>query len=289
MTERTGGSDVGLSETVARRTTTASGTRSLRDEVVHVGDDLADGAHARRGPRATRPEARPRALLPRARDEPGAEGILVNRLKDKLGTRKVPTAELTLDGALAVPCVGTSDGVRASPRCSTSPARGTRSAPSRACAAGSRSPATTPRKRVQFGALLSDKPLHADTLADMQAEFEGAFHLTFRAVELLGREEAGELTEAEARLLRLLTPIAKLTTGKQAVPSRARRSSASAARATSRTRAAALLRDAQVLPIWEGTTNVLSLDVLPTRLSWPSAERSCASCMRAASWASHLS
>jgi len=28
--------------------------------------------------------------------------ISVNRLKDKLGTRKVPTAELTLDGAPAI-------------------------------------------------------------------------------------------------------------------------------------------------------------------------------------------
>src|SRR6185436_13429428 len=39
-------------------------------------------------------------------------GILVNRLKDKLGTRMLPTAELTLDGALAQPVAGLTDGVR---------------------------------------------------------------------------------------------------------------------------------------------------------------------------------
>src|SRR3954449_9994848 len=38
--------------------------------------------------------------------------IVVNRLKDKLGTRKVPTAELTLDGAPAQLVAGTRDGVR---------------------------------------------------------------------------------------------------------------------------------------------------------------------------------
>ena len=54
-------------------------------------------------------------------------------------------------------------------------------------------------RRVAFGAPLSDKPLHVDTLAALEAEYEGAFLLAFRAVELLGREEAGELGEHEAR------------------------------------------------------------------------------------------
>ena len=39
--------------------------------------------------------------------------IAVNRLKDKLGTRKVPTAELTLDGTPATLVGASSDGVRA--------------------------------------------------------------------------------------------------------------------------------------------------------------------------------
>lgn len=30
-----------------------------------------------------------------------------------------------------------------------------------------------------------------------------------------------------------------------------------------------ILRDSQVLPIWEGTTNILSLDVLRAILKWP--------------------
>src|SRR4029078_12848399 len=41
--------------------------------------------------------------------------ICVNRLKDKLGTRKVPTAELTLEGAAAIPVYGLSDGLKTIP------------------------------------------------------------------------------------------------------------------------------------------------------------------------------
>jgi hypothetical protein len=97
----------------------------------------------------------------------------------------------------------------------------------------------------------------------MQAEFEGAFHLTFRAVELLGREEAREITDAETQLLRLITPIAKLTTGKQAVAIASETLEAfGGAGYVEDTGLPRILRDAQVLPIWEGTTNVLALDVL---------------------------
>jgi hypothetical protein len=97
----------------------------------------------------------------------------------------------------------------------------------------------------------------------MQAEYEGAFLVTFRAVELLGREEAGEITDMEAQLLRLLTPIAKLTTGKQAVAVASEALEAfGGAGYIEDTGLPRILRDAQVLPIWEGTTNVLALDVL---------------------------
>jgi hypothetical protein len=119
------------------------------------------------------------------------------------------------------------------------------------------------KRRVAFGAPLAEKPLHIDTLASLEAEYEGAFLLTFRAVELLGKEEAGELGEHEAALLRLLTPIVKLTTAKQAVAIASEvLESFGGAGYIEDTGLPRLLRDAQVLPIWEGTTNVLSLDLL---------------------------
>jgi hypothetical protein len=119
------------------------------------------------------------------------------------------------------------------------------------------------RRRVQFGAPLSDKALHVDTLAGVQAELEGAFMLAFRVAELLGRIECGEASEDEERLLRLLTPVAKLTTGKQAVAATSEVLECfGGAGYVEDTGLPRLLRDAQVFPIWEGTTNVLSLDLL---------------------------
>ena len=87
--------------------------------------------------------------------------------------------------------------------------------------------------------------------------------LAFRAVELLGREETGEASAAERALLRLLTPLAKLTTGKQAVAAASEALECfGGAGYVEDTGLPRLLRDAQVLPIWEGTTNVLALDAL---------------------------
>ena len=73
-----------------------------------------DDAHARRGPRATRAAAAGSrsSISSYAGQTERLNGVEVYRLKDKLGTRKLPTAELELDGALAIPVVGLSDGVR---------------------------------------------------------------------------------------------------------------------------------------------------------------------------------
>jgi acyl-CoA dehydrogenase len=263
MTERTGGSDVGLSETVAKMD--EDGRYRLYGTKWFTSATTSQMALT-----LGRPEGNPaggRGLALFFVEVYGADGrmngILVNRLKDKLGTRKVPTAELTLDGTLASPVKGTADGIRnISPMLNI-----TRTWNAVCAAAGMRRGVALARdyakQRVQFGAALSDKPLHADTLAGLQAETEGAFHLAFRAVELLGREEAGVITESEARLLRLVTPLAKLTTGKQAVAVLSEVLECfGGAGYVEDTGIPRLYRDAQVLPIWEGTTNVLSLDTL---------------------------
>jgi hypothetical protein len=97
----------------------------------------------------------------------------------------------------------------------------------------------------------------------MQAEYEGAFSLTFHVAELLGRVEHGEHATHEAALLRLLTPLAKLWTAKVSirVVSEALECFGGAGYIED-TGLPQLLRDAQVYAIWEGTTNVLSLDML---------------------------
>src|SRR5713101_3431 len=117
--------------------------------------------------------------------------------------------------------------------------------------------------RIAFGAPLSEKPLHLQTLAELQAQFQACFLLTFRAVELLGREEANEATDTDRLLLRLIQTIVKLWTAKHAVWNASEILEAfGGAGYVEDSGLPALLRDAQVLPIWEGTTNVLALDTL---------------------------
>ena len=97
----------------------------------------------------------------------------------------------------------------------------------------------------------------------LQAEAEGAFHLAFYMAELTGRSEAGEMDEHDAWLLRVLTPVMKLTTARQAVSVASEvLESFGGAGYVEDTGLPVLLRDSQVLPIWEGTTNVLALDTL---------------------------
>jgi hypothetical protein len=118
-------------------------------------------------------------------------------------------------------------------------------------------------RRQVFGKLLAEQPLHLETLADMQVELHAAFHLAFRVVELLGRDECREASQSEKALLRLLIPVAKLQTAKQAVALASEAvESFGGAGYIENTGIPRLLRDAQVLTIWEGTTNVLSLDTL---------------------------
>ncbi len=262
MTERTGGSDVAISETVARK----DGEQwRLYGTKWFTSATTSQMALTLARPEGNPPGGHGLALFyVELRDENGRlRNIQVNRLKDKLGTRMVPTAELTLDGAPATPVVGLNDGIRhIAPMLNitrTWNAVG-------ACTAMRKGLALArdyAKKRVAFGAPLAQKPLHVDTLAGLQAELEGALLLTFRCVELLGREEARTITEEEGVLLRLLTPIAKATTGKQAVASASEiLESFGGAGYVEDTGLPRILRDAQVLPIWEGTTNVLSLDLL---------------------------
>jgi acyl-CoA dehydrogenase len=79
----------------------------------------------------------------------------------------------------------------------------------------------------------------------------------------MGRAENGDAGAAELALLRILTPIAKLTTARQAVSVTSECLEAfGGAGYLEDTGLPVLLRDAQVLTIWEGTTNVLALDAL---------------------------
>ncbi|KAK5871411.1 hypothetical protein PBY51_004295 [Eleginops maclovinus] len=269
MTERQGGSDVGSgTETVAAPQ--ADGSYKLHGFKWFTSATDADMTLtlAREQDRsgATTPGSRGLSLFYAevSRGEDGRlKGIEVQRLKDKLGTRQMPTAELLLDGLQAHRISEEGRGVASIANMLTI----TRIHNSISAAAAMRRIVQLARdyatRRTAFGKLLKDHPLHMQTLARMEVETRGAFLLVMDVCRLLGREESGVATELDAHLLRLLTPVVKLYTGKQAVAVVSEGLESFGGQGyIEDTGLPGLLRDAQVLSIWEGTTNVLSLDVL---------------------------
>jgi len=264
MTESIGGSDVSRSETEARLEGDGFGGKTWR---LYGRKWFTSSVTSPMALTLARPEGGGHGLglfYVETRDGEGRPNHLrVARLKDKLGTRKLPTAELLLDGIPALAVGELSHGVRhMAPMLNVTRTWNSVTAVAlmRRGIALARDYA---RRREVLEGTLAEKPLHRDTLAGLQAEMEGAFHLTFRVVELLGRQEAREATGEERNLLRVLTPIVKLTTAKQAVAVCSEVLEAfGGAGYVEDTGLPSLLRDAQVLPIWEGTTNVLALDAL---------------------------
>src|SRR6185369_1942261 len=108
MTELTGGSDVGLSETVAK---SVDGEFRLYGRKWFTSAITSQIALTLARPEGNPSGGRGLALFYlETRDDDGRpRNIQINRLKDKLGTRKVPTAELTLDGTPAQLVKGPTD------------------------------------------------------------------------------------------------------------------------------------------------------------------------------------
>ena len=262
MTETTGGSDVGRSQT---RAVLQDGAWRLYGRKWFTSAVSSQVALTLARPEGNPPGGKGLAMFfVEVRDAAGRlNGLRVDRLKDKLGTRKVPTAELMLEGTRAELVGEPMHGTRA-----IEPMLVVTRTWNSVCAiafmrrglALARSYAA---RREAFGQPLARQPLHADTLAALEAETWGAFLMTFLLVELVGRAERGQIDDQQRALLRLVTPLTKLVTGKQAVAVVSEViESFGGAGYVEDTGLPQLLRDAQVLPIWEGTTNVLSLDAL---------------------------
>jgi alkylation response protein AidB-like acyl-CoA dehydrogenase len=287
MTELTGGSDVGASQTIARREgKTGSAEQWTTASQQPVGDIpsselepwrlygdkwFASAINSQMALTLARPEGNPAGgrglalFYLELRDESGRlRNIQINRLKDKLGTRKVPTAELSLVGTPAQLVMGSTDGIRnIAPLLNITRLWNGISAVA-LMRRGLALALAYAHLRFAFGGALVEKSLHRDTLAGLEAEAEAGFQLAFFVAELTGRvETATGAHEGDALLLRLLTPLMKLTTARQAVLVISEVLEAfGGAGYVEDTGLPQLLRDAQVLPIWEGTTNVLSLDTL---------------------------
>lgn len=262
MTERSGGSDVARTDTVAERDELGWKLSGNKWFTSAIGGQVAL--------LLARPEGAPAGnrglalFCLEVRDDNGRlNGIRIDRLKDKLGTRALPTAEITLDGARAEMIGEVGAGV---PNIATV-LNLTRLYNSCCSAAAMRRAVQLAgdyaQRREAFRRPLIELPLHATTLAELQALTVAATQLVFQVAALTGKEEVGSFEGDEQLLLRLLIPLTKLWTGKLAVAvtSEALECIGGAAYIET-TGLPRLLRDAQVFPIWEGTTNVLALDAL---------------------------
>ena len=263
MTEKTGGSDVSGTSTIARKTSSGGYELTGVKWFTSATTSQMSMALARIEGHAEGSRGLSLFYIP-VRDQQGRlQNIEVMRLKDKLGTRAMPTAELRLSGTPAKLVGGEGNGVKKI----ASLFNVTRMY-NAVCALGASRRALAlaldySRRRAAFGKQISEQPLHVETLAELIVEFEGNFMLTFHLAELLGRDELGQASPEESAMLRMLTPIAKLYTAKScmAITSECVESIGGAGYIED-TGLPTLHRNAQVFSIWEGTTNVLSLDVL---------------------------
>ncbi|KAJ7620048.1 acyl-CoA dehydrogenase NM domain-like protein [Roridomyces roridus] len=195
---------------------------------------------------------------------PLSNNILLHRLKNKVGTKAVPTAELSLNGARAWLIGPAGSGVRqivpvlniTRMHCAVGAVGGLTRCLSLARAyAGVRA--------VDGGKLLSGVPAHMETLARVSVLYRALVHLVFGVVVLLGRAECGVASPAEEGRLRLLTPATKAFAALTTVPAMEECMAALGGQGYMEEMGMGrLIRDVLVERIWEGTVDVLAHDLI---------------------------
>jgi len=146
-------------------------------------------------------------------------------------------------------------------------------------------------RRKAFGKMLRDYSLHMRTLASMEVTFRGSLYFVLDVINIQGRVECGVGSREDNELLRLLTPLIKLFTARLALPIitevsidlpacllaclldscidskhssfvQGIESLGGLGYLEDASDLPSLFRNAQVGTIWEGTTNILSHDLL---------------------------
>ena len=246
VTEQAGGSDVGANETVARnaRLTGFKWFCSNADANAVLITARPEGASA--GTKGLR------TYLLTSR-----EGVQIERLKVKLGVRSMPTGEIRLTDAPAEEI----DGFGAMLEMMNLSRLYNAVASVAVIGRAIHEARYYIERRRAFGKPVIEHPLAADTLRDLEEKHFAAVLLTFETVDALDRADRGD--DDAARLYRALVPIVKAVTGKLAVPCVSEAMELIGGNAyIEESPLPRLLRDAQVLPIWEGTTNIMVLDAL---------------------------
>lgn len=199
-------------------------------------------------------------LLPRWRPDGSRNGLYIQRLKDKMGNRSNASSEMELVDAWGVMVGGEGRGVRTI----IDMVQGTRYY----CALGS---AALMRQglvqalhhtthRAAFGKNLIKQPLMRNVLADLAIESEAATALWMRLGRAMG---AADSDPAEAALARIGTAVGKYWLCKRA-PYHVYEAMEchGGAGYVEESILPRLYREAPVNSIWEGSSNVICLDVL---------------------------
>ncbi|MFE6807429.1 acyl-CoA dehydrogenase family protein [Streptomyces sp. NPDC057696] len=265
MTEKQGGTDVGLTETVA----TDQGTHwTLTGKKWFASNPGADVilTLARVPGQGEGTRGLGMFLVPRLRPDGTRNAIRIDRLKDKLGSKSIASGEVTLEEAYATPVGRLTDGFRQMAEMLNVSRLSNAMRATALMRRAVRESVDHTRVRHVFGRPLFEQPLMRATLLPMIIDAEGALALVLEAAALLtaADEEAARGEEGVAReLVRVLTPLAKHTLCKRA---RSVTGEAMEIRGGNgyiedwvNPR---LVRDAHLGSIWEGSSNVIALDVL---------------------------
>lgn len=263
MTEQGAGSDVAATTTRALPDPAAAGAFRLHGDKWFCSNPDADLAMV-----LARIDGAPAGmagvslfLLPRRRPDGGANAYRILRLKDKLGTRSMASGEIRLEGALAwlVGEAGRGFQQMADMVNNSRLSNGMR-------AAGLMRRALTEalfvaRERRAFGRRLVELPLMRRQLLKLMVPTEQARTMLFQTAEALRRADAGEA--AAWPLARVLTPLIKFRACRDA-----RKVTADAMEVRGgcgyieEWADPRLVRDAHLGSIWEGTSNIVALDVI---------------------------
>ncbi|HYU76755.1 MAG TPA: acyl-CoA dehydrogenase family protein, partial [Ktedonobacteraceae bacterium] len=217
LTEKQGGSDVGLTSTVAKpRLSNNISENGLQPEWELWGDKwFCSNASADLILTLARPEGAPGGtrglglfLVPKLLDDGMHNAYTINRLKDKLGTRSLATGEVTLQGAQAY-LVGNRERGFVQMTEMINLTRIWAAIGSLAAMRRSYLEALVhTRGRIAFGRPLAEHPLMRRQLVDLLIEVEGCAALAFETAAVLERVDRHGVEE-DRRLLRILTPLCK--------------------------------------------------------------------------------
>lgn len=297
MTERPGGSDVSGTETRAKLLSNAEiqgASQALATDGSPLGPWSIDGfkwfssaTDAHMSLFLAKTDSTDRVSLffapVRKHSNSNASGVEFNgvhpqRLKNKLGTKSLPTAELELKGMRAYMIGEEGFGTKEiSPVLNVTRlynAIGSVGGLGRALAV---SRAFARVRRALGGRLLTDVPAHVKGMAHHHVEYRGHNMMSFFVAYLLGITEQDEPVRTPLplvaspdwtpHLLRLMTPVAKAMTALAAVDGvrfcmESMGGVGYLENEDIELNMAKALRDACVLPIWEGTTDVLAADTV---------------------------